>query len=74
MRINKNLVFNTSNGEITMLFFNPEETEKTFKLFINGNSKKIMMKKYEILTVKYKDEKFNIRKKYFLYQMRRNVL
>ena len=74
MRINKNLVFNTSNGEITMRFFNPEETEKTFTLFINGNSTKITMKKYEIITVKYKDEKFNIRKKYFLYQMRRNVL
>ena len=57
-----------------MRFFNPEETEKTFTLFINGNSTKITMKKYEIITVKYKDEKFNIRKKYFLYQMRRNVL
>ena len=53
----------TADGEITMRFFNPEETEKTFTLFINGNSTKITMKKYEIITVKYKDEKFNICKK-----------
>ena len=48
------------DGGITIRIFNPEETEKTFTLFINGKSAKITMKKYEIVSVKYSNGKFTV--------------
>lgn len=53
------------NGEIFMRFFNPEENEKTFTFYVNGNSIKISMKKYEIATIIFKNGEF-IRKEKLL--------
>ena len=45
-----------NDGSISMRFFNPGNIDRTFTLYINGTSAKITMKKYEIVTVIYKDK------------------
>ena len=47
-------------GGYIFRFFNPKETEKTFTLNIFGSSEKITMKRYEIVSVKYKNGGFTV--------------
>ena len=50
------------NGEIIMRFYNPEETDKSFTLYVNGDSDVVNMKKLEIVTVKYIKGVFDCKK------------
>ncbi len=50
----------SEDGGYVFRFFNPAEENKTFNLTVCGTSKEITMKKYEIVSVKYKDGVFTV--------------